>query len=79
MINDKVPPEMVITAFIQNILPYRERIANQDDKFFMENATIFGAQNAGRANHFKMIWKSARLDADDRKIIWKWFSVHFLH
>ncbi len=66
----------LMTNFIQKILPYRDRIDKEDDAFFLDNAGEFIASDKlGKIGHLKMIWKSSKLDVEDRKIIWQWFKA----
>lgn len=75
-IKDQIPAENVMTAFIVEILPYKEEIKNRDDTLFLEGKMNF-LQNVSqtKANHFKKIWKSSALDHNDRDVIWKWFDI----
>ncbi len=78
-IKDRLPAEGIMSNFIQTLSPHRERILAEDDSFFLENAgSLFGTGHSTRANHLKVIWKSSKLQKEDRKIIWSWFKA-FLH
>lgn len=51
----------------------RKMIAERRDDFFLEN-TLFQS-HASNLNHFKKIWRSDRLDTDDKIIIWQWVDT----
>lgn len=71
-----IDPDTVITHFIQKILPFKDIIIAKDDEFFLDNSfDFFENVNKSKVNHFKCIWKSSRLDDEDREIIWKWFET----
>lgn len=74
--NDQIPIKHVMDVFNHRLLTVREMIKNRDEQFFLENSgTIFGDLETGKVNHFKRIWRSGRLDDDDKTTIWKWMDV----
>lgn len=78
MVKDTISPEIIMSHFIKEILPYKDFIDKRDESFFMDSkASLFGNLNTGngRVNHFKLLWKSSALDTEDREIIWKWFDT----
>ncbi len=78
-IKDRISADELMSNFIKSLVPFRQRIVDEDDIFFMENAgSLFSSSNSSRVNHFKVIWKSSKLQQDDRKVIWSWFKA-FLH
>ena len=81
-VNDKIPIQDVLGRFIRDCLPYKNYVAKKDDKFFLESDVIYQhsvseAECEDEANKFRDLWKSNRLDDDDRVVIWDWFILFF--
>jgi len=75
LLKDQMPAQKIMDNFVSKILPYKAQILAKDDDFFLKNSTsLFGGNNQ-RVNHLKVIWKSSRLDEEDRAIIWDWFKT----
>ena len=51
----------------------RKMIVDRRDDFFLEN-TLFQSHSSN-LNHFKKLWRSGCLDADDKIIIWQWVDT----
>lgn len=73
-LKDKVPITDTINYFIQNILPEKKTIKERDTTFFTEKDALFGILGPDRAKHLRKIWKSPKLDKEDRETIWKWMD-----
>jgi len=73
--SDQIPIKEVMDDFNHRLLTVRELIRGRDEHFFLESNTIFGEIEAGKVNHFKKLWRSGRLDNDDKETIWRWMDV----
>jgi len=73
-LKDQVPIEDVMNHVIHMILPLKQLVITKDEKFFLENNVLFSALNSGKVNHFKKLWRSGRLDNDDKDVVWKWMT-----
>lgn len=73
-LNDQVPIPDVMNHVIHMILPLKQLVVSKDEKFFLENNVLFSALNSGKVNHFKKLWRSGRLDNDDKDVVWKWMT-----
>jgi hypothetical protein len=75
-LNDQMPIKDVMDVFIRKIngesSTIREMIKNRNESFFIENNSVFQEISKMKVNHFKKLWMSGRLDAEDKKIVWKW-------
>lgn len=49
----------------------RKMIKERDENFFLEHSMFDGA-GKNKVNHFKKIWRSGQLDADDKTTVWSW-------
>ena len=48
-------------------------IKDRNETFFLEE-NIFENLSKSKTLHFKKLWRSGKLDDDDKKIIWKWID-----
>lgn len=74
-LNDQVPIADVMNTVIQRILPHKEMVKKRDDNFFMNHNGLFDRLDRDKVNHFKLLWRSDRLDTDDRTAIWRWYDL----
>jgi hypothetical protein len=70
-----------ITTLCKNDNEFRIMIKERNDTFFLE-CDIFdmiGKQKTAEKNekvgHFKKLWRSGRLDKEDKSVIWKWIDT----
>lgn len=74
---DQVPVYDVLGRFIRDLLPLKKYVDDRNELFFLEH-TIFYVQNGiaeNKVNHFQQLWKSDKLDNNDREMIWKWMDL----
>ena len=74
-INDQLPIQEVMNYFITDILPHKITIKARDDKIFTENNILQFGPDKSKSGVIKRIWRSQKLDAHDREMIWKWFDT----
>lgn len=74
-LKDQIPITEVMSYFIRDILPLKEYITSKNEAFFVSNNVLFGVLDKNKVNHFKRLWKSDRLDSDDKNVIWAWFNI----
>ena len=79
-LNDQVPIADVMGVFIAKLLPLKEIVTKRDENFFMGPgaASLFEKLDKSKVNYFKILWRSDRLDADDRAQIWKWYDYFMI-
>ena len=74
-LNDQIPVKDIMDEFI--LLLYnndgllKKMVKDRNENFFLEY-NIFGNFDKSKINHFKKIWRSGRLDEEDKEVIWKW-------
>ena len=75
--NDQVDIKKVMETFTHQLnkddQKLKEDIKNHNDSFLVESLTIDYFGNT-KTIQFKKIWRSPRLDQEDKKIIWKWID-----
>lgn len=71
---DQIPIVDVMNSVIQYVLPFKEKITNKDESFFLEDEQLFSAFSGKKVVHFKRLWCSPGLEKDDKDAIWAWFQ-----
>jgi hypothetical protein len=71
-LNDQIPIEDTMNEFCHILVRVREKIRTRDESFFLEEHSLFQELSHASVNHFKKIWRSSRIDDEDKKVIWKW-------
>jgi hypothetical protein len=75
VIESHIPIELAITKFAEAALPCKQEIQERKDKFFLDDPDLFATADQSRVSIWKSLWKSNRLDADDRDKMWKWLDL----
>ena len=79
-LKDQIPIEDVMKMLVVNLnkddAMLKKMIKERNENFFLEN-NIFDTnqKNKEKVLHFKKIWRSDRLDDDDRQTIWRWIDT----
>lgn len=75
-IKDQIPVHDILGRFIRDILPLKERVEKKDETFFLNNTLLYTGGNisSDKINHFQKLWKSDKLDVEDRETIWNWMD-----
>jgi hypothetical protein len=78
LLKDQLPVTQIMNHFIQNVLPEKNLIKERNQKFFTESNALFGLLGNDRASNLKNLWKSPKLDKDDRDVMWKWMDTFIM-
>lgn len=73
-LKDQIPIVDIMNNFILKLLPLEGQVKERNESFFLENNLLFENIDKNKVNHFKRLWRSERLDRDDRDVIWKWYD-----
>jgi hypothetical protein len=79
-LKDQIPIEDVMKMVVVNLNKddelLKKMIKERNENFFLEN-NLFdnSSKNKDKILHFKKIWRSNRLDDDDRQTIWRWIDT----
>lgn len=81
-VKDQIPLGDVLGRFIKECLPHHQQIKNKNESFFLESDIIVSALGGSKIGmdvmeKLKSLWRSERLDNDDRDMIWKWMGLFF--
>ena len=74
-LKDQIPIQDVINAF--NVVinkddqKLRKMVKDKNEIFFLEH-NVFDFADKDKVNHFRRLWRSGRLDNEDKKVIWHW-------
>jgi len=75
---NQIPIQDVMNTFNHKIntndQELRKMIKNRNEAFFLEN-NIFENLGKDKINHVKKIWRSDRLDKEDKEVIWNWIDA----
>lgn len=68
-----VSKTVIIDNFIKFVYPYKQKIMNKDEKFFLEEGNV---ENGDILEELKIreLWKS-QLRPENKKMIWEYFQV----
>lgn len=68
--------EMASYQLNKNDQQIRKIVKNRNEEFFLEDNNFFDAltKQKDRVMKFQTIWRSKRLDNEDKETIWKWID-----
>lgn len=69
---EQIPVDEIMSRFIKYVYPFKDKICNKDESFFLENDNIFGSSPKDKVIHFKELY--LQMPEDDRQTLWAWFS-----
>lgn len=75
-VENQVPIEDIMKYIIKNLCPFEAMVKAKNEKFFLENNPLFEKfddNKSRKVSHFKTLWMSDTLTAEDRDVIWDWF------
>lgn len=75
-----ITPTLVIDSFIKYVYPYKNKIMNKDESFFLEkDEKELGIEQdyLSHAIHLKELWNGKLLE-ENKNTIWKYFQVLIL-
>lgn len=77
MVTDQLPVNEIMNEFMKRILPHEQHVKDRNDKFFLEELSLFSdlKTNDETVIKFKKLWTSDNLGDDDKDAIWDWFDV----
>jgi len=54
----------------------KKMVAERNESFFLEHDILdLGPENKEKSMYFKKLWRSGRLDEDDKNTVWDWFDL----
>lgn len=72
----RMNPESLMQHVISHIIPWKKKILNKDQQFFLENKKIFQGLPEDRLSYYgQIIAESKRLNEDDKTTIWSYFHT----
>lgn len=71
---DQVPVYDVMGRFIRDLLPHKQQVVERNERYFLEHQVLYNGISNDKVNYFQELWKSNRLDNDDREVIWQWMD-----
>lgn len=77
-LKDQIPILDVMNRFIMTVMKFTEEIKDRNESVFLENNILFSDLSKNKVNHFKRLWRSGRLDKDDKEMVWAWLDSFVL-
>lgn len=74
LFKDQIHIEEVMNRFVYKLVLVREQIKNRDDAFFLEDNTFFSFTSKENVNSLKKLWRSNKMDNEDKLTVWKWMD-----
>jgi hypothetical protein len=76
-LNDQIPIKDVMDIFCLKIntddQKLKKMVKDRNESFFLDH-NIFDALGKDKVNHFKKLWRSGRLDDEDKLVVWRWID-----
>ena len=77
-LGNQIPIQEVINIFNHKIntneQELRKMVKERNESFFLEH-NIFDNLGKEKIIHFKKLWRSGRLDNEDKEVIWNWIDA----
>lgn len=75
LVQDQLPIEKLMVAFIENIKPHEELIGKRKDSFFLNDPDVFSrVKNQSRVLSLKKLWQNPNFTKDDKDKAWNWMD-----
>lgn len=80
LVKDKIAIDDVIKVISHTLTKNDNELKNminqRNEKFFLEHDFLSGIVDADKEkiNKFKKLWRSQRLDSDDKEAVWNWLD-----
>ncbi len=65
----------IMHHMIEKLLPYERMITNRDENFFLHHDVLFEELPENRCIHYRNLWVSNRLSAEDKNAMWEYFET----
>jgi len=72
LVNDQIPAQMIMDAFIEDLEHVRQQALERDERFFTESNPIF--RKLDRVEQFRRVWVQSEQFPENRETMWAWFS-----
>jgi len=75
-VKDQASTQDIMEYVTTKLCPLKEMVQKRDEKFFLERNPLFENMEKTKkhkVDYFKEIWKSDKLDDQDREAMWQWF------
>jgi len=73
LVNDQIPAQMIMDAFIEDLEHVRQQALERDERFFTESNPIF--RKLDRVEQFRRVWVQSEQFPENRETMWAWFSL----
>lgn len=75
---NQIPIKVAMDSFNHKInkndQELRKMVKERNESFFLEHS-LFDNLGKEKISHFKRLWRSGRLDDEDKRVIWNWIDA----
>jgi len=76
-LKDQIPIKDVMDQFMFKLntdnQKLRKMVKERNEAFFLNDPLVFST-DPNKVSHFKKLWRSGRLDKDDKEVVWRWIE-----
>lgn len=70
-----LPVRSVADHVVRHVLPHASQIRSRDEKFFLDNKSIFAGLPDARVHYYSSAWEDGRIDDENKAVIWQYFDT----
>lgn len=74
-VNDQIPIVDIMKYITTKLCPLQDLVKSRDEEFILNRNILFekfDEKKTSKVNHFKRLWLSKELDAEDKETLWRW-------
>lgn len=72
LVNDQIPTQMIMDAFLEDLAHVKQQAENRDERFFTEGNPIF--VKLDRVDQFRRVWLQSADHPENHATMWAWFD-----
>ncbi len=76
LVDTQIPMTVLIEKFAEHLLPFKEKIAKRDERFFLDDPQVFGSvKDQNRILSLKSLWLNPEFTQNDKNNTWRWMDL----
>lgn len=68
-------PNSLFKHLVKEVLPHVDQIKARDDKFFLNNKSVFAGLPEKRIKEISIAWETGKIDKENKDVIWEYFDT----
>ncbi|ALX27588.1 hypothetical protein GMAR_ORF214 [Golden Marseillevirus] len=69
-----LPSDKLMEHFVKHVLPHEKRILEREEKFFIENTSIWQGLPENKVKMVSEMWQKGRFTEEDKEMLWAYFD-----